>query len=280
MSHDFSNMRIDEKMKIASKLHLQFAHAYCEKIVNLLKDAGCNDADLFNCVRDVPKSCETCIKHQPKQLHSVVGLSLPKEFNDVVSIDLKFVDGKPFLHLIDNATRFNVAAGLKSKRPEEVVEKMFIHWISVFGCPTQILSDNGGSMDLKFVDGKPFLHRIDNATRFSVAAALKSKRAEEVVEKIFIHWISIFGCPQQILSDNGGEFNNGLVRELGENVNTEILTTAASSPWSNGITERHNAIIESMVNKVSDDTKCSLPVALAWSVSAKKWSSKCVWIFT
>ena len=220
MSHDFSNMRIDEKMKIASKLHLQFAHAYCEKIVNLLKDAGCNDADLFNCVRDVPKSCETCIKHQPKQLHSVVGLSLPKEFNDVVSIDLKFVDGKPFLHL------------------------------------------------------------IDNATRFSVAAALKSKRAEEVVEKIFIHWISIFGCPQQILSDNGGEFNNGLVRELGENVNTEILTTAASSPWSNGITERHNAIIESMVNKVSDDTKCSLPVALAWSVSAKKWSSKCVWIFT
>ena len=79
----------------------------------------------------------------------------------------------------------------------------------------------------------------------------------------------MFGCPRKILSDNGGEFNNQLTRELGEQLNTEVLSTAAESPWSNGITERHNALIGQMMIKVIDDQKCPAEIALAWSLSAK-----------
>lgn len=125
------------------------------------------------------------------------------------------------------------------------------------------------SMDLKFISGKVVLHIIDNATRYSAAAVLPSKRKEEIVEKFFMHWVCIFGTPKKILFDNGGEFCNELVEEMSELLNTEILTTAAESPWSNGITERHNAIIASMVDKVLLEVKCSLKVALAWSVAAK-----------
>ena len=84
-----------------------------------------------------------------------------------------------------------------------------------------------------------------------------------------MHWIALFGCPGKVLSDNGGEFNNQLMRDLGEQLNTEVSTTAAESPWSNGITERHNALVGQMMLKILDEQKCSAEIALAWSLSAK-----------
>ena len=41
----------------------------------------------------------------------------------------------------------------------------------------------------------------------------------------------LFGAPKKIISDNGGEFNNCEVRQLGETFNIQILTTAGESPF-------------------------------------------------
>ena len=41
------------------------------------------------------------------------------------------------------------------------------------------------------------------------------------------------------LSDNGGEFNNELSREIGKQLNINIKTTAAESLWFNGIVENY-----------------------------------------
>ena len=71
------------------------------------------------------------------------------------------------------------------------------------------------------------------------------------------------------LSNNGGEFNNDVFREMDEQLNINIKTTAAESPWSNRIVEKHNGIIENVMEKVLLDVKCSLDVALAWCLSAK-----------
>ena len=71
------------------------------------------------------------------------------------------------------------------------------------------------------------------------------------------------------MSSNGKEFSNDDFREMGEKLNTEITNTAAKAPWSNGINERHNAVLKDMIVKVRDDTKCPLDVAVTWAVSAK-----------
>ena len=94
------------------------------------------------------------------------------------------------------------------------------------------------AVDLKPTNGIHILHIIDHATRFSAAAVVKSKKKEEIVDAFTKHWIAIFGAPGKILSDNGGEFNNGLFRELGEQFNIVIMSTPAESPWSNVIVER------------------------------------------
>lgn len=47
-------------------------------------------------------------------------------------------------------------------------------------------------------------------------------------------------APLKQLSDNGGEFNDNDVRDMAENFNTEVKTTAAYGPWSNGLLEERN----------------------------------------
>ena len=56
---------------------------------------------------------------------------------------------------------------------------------------------------------------------------------------------------------------------MNEKLGVETVTTAAESPFSNGICERHNAILFKTMSKTLVDTKCDPDLALAWAVSAK-----------
>ena len=55
-----------------------------------------------------------------------------------------------------------------------------------------------------------------HTTRFRYVAIVKSKRKDKIVKAIFQHWIVLFGPPNQILSDNGGQFNNELLRKISD----------------------------------------------------------------
>ena len=99
------------------------------------------------------------------------------------------------------------------------------------------------AMDLKAFRNVSIFHMIDHSTRYSGGAIIHSKQKEVIIDKIFKHWISIFGTPKLFLSDNGGEFINDIFREMGEQLNINVETTSAESPWSNGIVEKHNGVI-------------------------------------
>ena len=62
---------------------------------------------------------------------------------------------------------------------------------------------------------------------------------------------------------------NEKYKEMNEKLNIEVCHTAGESPWSNGMVERHNAVLEECLAKVIQDAKCDPEIALAWSVSAK-----------
>ena len=46
-------------------------------------------------------------------------------------------------------------------------------------------------------------------------------------------------------------------------------TTAAESPWTNGLVERHNAVLGLTVRKIMDDLDCDIDIAVGWTISAK-----------
>ena len=92
---------------------------------------------------------------------------------------------------------------------------------------------------------------------------------EVVIREIFKVWISVYGCPDAFLSDNGGEFSNSKFREMCEKFNINVKTTAAESPWSNGICERHNKVLADNIMKIIAENKCGLDIAVCWAINAK-----------
>ena len=114
-----------------------------------------------------------------------------------------------------------------------------------------------------------YLHLIDKFSRFSNAVIIKSKSTNIIIKKILKYRICLFGSPNTIFSDNGGEFVSKEFIDFCENFNIKVKTTAAEAPWSNRICERHNAIITYIILKVKNDTNCDWETALAWAISAK-----------
>ena len=88
--------------------------------------------------------------------------------------------------------------------------------------------------------------------------------------------ISAYGTSGTFLTDNGGEFLNSDFIDMCESVNINVETTAAESPWSNGLVERHNQIIGAMLDKVlSENEDMDFDIALAWCVNAKNSLENC-----
>ena len=203
------NLPAAEKSSIAVKVHKQFCHCSGKRLRKLFLDAGVKDKEMLKLVEEVKSNCKLCEKYGSTPPKPVVTMPFAKTFNESVAMDLKDINSKHVLHLIDHMTRYSAACVVPSKKKEVIV-----------------------------------------------AAVLKI-------------WICLFGCPDKILSDNGGEFSNEDFREMGEKLNTRITTTAAESPWSNGVNERHNGILGEMVVKTMEESSCSLDVALSWSLCAK-----------
>ena len=201
---------MEDKRKIALKLHSQFGHPPKSKLVKLLERAGLKeDTLLIQEIERVETNCSICKEFKKPSPTPAVGLPHATTFNEMVAIDLKFFEGRIILHMIDHLTRFSSAAVIKSKEPKEIVN-------GIVKC-----------------------------------------------------WIGIFGPPQKILSDNGGEFASPAFIELAESMNIRVLTTAAYSPWSNGLVERHNATLSEMLHKIMAERRTDLDIALAWAVQAK-----------
>ena len=203
------NMTSDEKKKAAIKLHKQFCHVPANRINKLLVNAGVRDKEMLKLVEVISDECKTCKEFSRVPPKPIVALPSGKIFNQHVAMDLKKVDDKLILHLIDHATRYSR------------------------GC------------------------------------IVPNKEKSTIVSGVLKIWISLFGAPKSFLSDNGGEFSNEDFVEMGQKLNTEIKSTAAESPWSNGVNERHNGILGQMIVKTMHDCKCDVQTALMWSLAAK-----------
>ena len=128
------------------------------------------------------------------------------------------------------------------------------------------------AMDLTETDKKEtILHVICTFSRYSIAIAISDKQAETILEALLNNRIMIFGAPDTaILTDNGREFNNQHFRDLCEKFNFSTFTTAAYSPFSNGICERANAVLKEILRKVrSDHPNSPLQVCLSYACAAR-----------
>ena len=191
------------------KLHKQFAHPYPNRLKKLVKDSGIDDENINKVIDEISNNCETCQKFRVTPPKPSVTFPLASKFNETVAMDLKEMQNKYILHL------------------------------------------------------------IDHATRYAAAAVIPNKKKETIVKGILEYWVRIFGSAGKFLFDNVGEFVNKDVTDFAESFNINIATTAAESPWSNGLVERHNGILADAINKTVQGSNCTLEMAVHWAICAK-----------
>ena len=109
------------------------------------------DPESFSMLKDVCSSCQICKIYKRPPPIPVVGLSMAREFNETVAMDLKEWTKDEsnvwFLHLVDHATRFSQSIVIRSKSKEVIVNGIFKIWMTVFGHPQKFLVDNGGEFN-------------------------------------------------------------------------------------------------------------------------------------
>ena len=140
----------------------------------------------------------------------------------------------------------------------------------VVGMPMATQFNEKVAMDLKQWKGRWILHIIDMWSRYTISVFINRKRPSEVINALMQNWVGVFGVMGSILTDNGGEFNADEMREVMSILNVRVLTTAAESPFQNGLCERVHAVTDMMLLKLEEENKrTDSQTLLCWANMAR-----------
>jgi hypothetical protein len=97
---------------------------------------------------------------------------------------------------------------------------------------------------------KYLLTVIDAFSKFAYVETLKSKTEKEVADAFEDIFKS--GTPRKLVTDNGGEFNNGTFAALMKRHQITHINTSPYNPKANGMIERFNKTLKSKIQKFMD----------------------------
>ena len=102
-------------------------------------------------------------------------------------------------------------------------------------------------LDLKFQQdykGEVYvcLSMVDEATTYHAARLLRNRSPEHVARKFINGWVGLYGVPQRVTLDQGGEFETAFMGML-ESHAIYSKVAGSHSPWQNGYAERHGALL-------------------------------------
>jgi transposase InsO family protein len=95
-----------------------------------------------------------------------------------------------------------------------------------------------------------WLTMIDRYTRAVELVAVESKESKVVAKAIFENWISRYGAPLVMLSDD--EFRNNILKEVCKLTKTKQIHTAPYRPSTNGLCERVHSFAINMLQNATD----------------------------
>ena len=119
---------------------------------------------------------------------------------------------------------------------------------------------------------------IDYLTKYVEARPMRFQTAAEIAMFLYEEIICRHGCPTIIVTDNGKPFLSDLIRQVCRSYGIIHKTTTPYNPQSNGLIERFNRTLTSILQRRSDEEKKDwnvyLPAALFAYRSIKQASTK------
>ena len=96
-------------------------------------------------------------------------------------------------------------------------------------------------VDIFYINGKPVLHVVDEATRYQAGRWLNSMSAKTVWEMLRACWIDTYlGPPDVITTDAGTNFDSNEFAQMAANVGTKVKIVPVEAHNSVGIVERYH----------------------------------------
>ena len=118
------------------------------------------------------------------------------------------------------------------------------------------------------VCGNRFICVITDAlTRYTFTDVLPDKRALTVARS-FVKFINSFGCPHELITDQGKEFNNQLLEEVNKLYNISHNYVVAYRPSANGLVESKNKQIINILKMLVADSPLDWPNQLQAATTA------------
>ncbi len=100
---------------------------------------------------------------------------------------------------------------------------------------------------------KYILVMVDQFSKWTECAALPDQQAETVAEQFLNHFIVTFGCPLEIHSDQGKQFDGNLIHTFCKLLQITKTHTTPYHPSSNGQVERYNRLLLQMIQSFAQD---------------------------
>lgn len=136
-------------------------------------------------------------------------------------------------------------------RPPGSIKPIELGQMEVIGTPFQkVAIDIVGPLQLSDNKNRYILTLVDMATRWPEAIALKNITTQDVYEALLTIF-SRMGFPEEILSDNGPQFSSDMYKQVCELLNIKSIHSSIYHPQSNGMVERLNGTLKSMLRKVA-----------------------------
>lgn len=104
---------------------------------------------------------------------------------------------------------------------------------------------------------------IDRMTRWAEAIPIADITAETVANAFLHGWVSRFGVPDKITTDQGRQFESSLFQEFAKVIGSKVIHTTSYHPQANGQIERWHRVMKNAI-KCHTDTKWvdALPLVL------------------
>ena len=109
---------------------------------------------------------------------------------------------------------------------------------------------------------------VDHFTRFTQAYPTKNKSSLTAAKRLYNDFILRFGIPSQFLTDQGGEFENNLMRDLNKICGITKIRTTPYHPQTNGACERMNQTLLKMLRTLPESMKSRWPESVNKMVHA------------
>ena len=106
---------------------------------------------------------------------------------------------------------------------------------------------------------KHVLVPVDHFMRYTRAYVTKDQKVSTAAKTLYEGFISIFGAPKRILTDQGKAFTSEVVEQLCSQFRISQSTTTAYHPQGNGQVEQAHQTLGRMIEKLEDEYKGQWP---------------------